>query len=276
MLNIQYASDLHINDWPKGTPFESFLTPVAPILILAGDICSALDPLYAHFLAWASRNWYKVILITGNHEYYCDDQQHPYTIEQIDTHIAHLVRRHDNVVFLQAGSSYVLPGTRLRFVGATLWSAIDPAIWDSVARKKGDFKATYVAHNWMVHKTHPSDLCAYHAYHKSCLRSALAPHAYDEILIVVTHHMPTLELLEPEYRHEMWRSCYASEDDDLFAPNIYAWICGHSHRAKQMIVPNGPACLMNARGYNRAEEQGRSVDVYNPRATFQVPVPAKK
>ena len=50
MVQIQYASDLHITDWPKGTAFEAFLTPVAPILVIAGDICSAWNPLYNSFL----------------------------------------------------------------------------------------------------------------------------------------------------------------------------------------------------------------------------------
>jgi hypothetical protein len=274
MLKIQYASDIHINDWPKGTPFELFITPVAPILILAGDICSAWDPLYLHFLAWTSRNWYKVILITGNHEYYSDDAVH--TIDQTDAHIANLVKQFDNVVFLQAGASYGIPGTKIRFVGATLWSAIDPAIWSSVAAKKGDFKATYTSHNFNVRKTLPSDISAYHAYHKSCLRSAIAPQQYDETLIVITHHLPTLELLETQYKNDAWRSCYASADDDLFASNIMYWICGHSHRAERLQIPNGPLILMNSRGYNRADELNRTTDIYNPKAFITVKIDRNK
>ena len=43
MVRIQYASDLHINDWPDQTNYENFIIPVAPVLIVAGDVCSALD-----------------------------------------------------------------------------------------------------------------------------------------------------------------------------------------------------------------------------------------
>lgn len=269
MVNIQYASDLHINDWPKGTPFESFLIPTAPILVIAGDICSAWDPLYAHFLAWTSRNWHTVILITGNHEYYCEPDQ-IYTIEQTDQHIASLVQTFDNLVFLQNGASYVLPGTRLRFVGTTLWSAITPSIWDEIVGKKGDYKVVYTKSGLGLRSAHPADMCALHALQKSHLRSAIVPQSTNERLIVVTHHIPTPLLLEEEYRNEKWRSCYASNDEDLFASNIALWICGHGHRATQLQIPGGPLLLMNARGYNREHERDRTVDIYQPGAFISV------
>lgn len=269
MVQIQYASDLHINDWAKHTPFSTFLTPAAPILVLAGDICSAWDPLYAQFLAWVSRHWQIVVLITGNHEYYCDHHG-VHTMEETDAHICYLAQSHPNIAFLQNGASYIVPGTRLRFVGATYWSAIDPAIWDEIAGKKGDYKTTYTGSPYGPRKTHPSDNCARHAYQKAAVRSACAPLLYAETLIVVTHHMPTLALLEPEYRGERWHSCYATADDDMFSPNIHAWICGHSHRAVQLQVPGGPRLLMNARGYNRPHEIQRTQDVYHPRRVVEV------
>jgi hypothetical protein len=270
MVRIQYASDLHINDYPKGTPFESFVTPVSPILVLAGDVCSAWDPLYRAFLAWCSRNWYLVIVVSGNHEYYCEPGK-PHSMIETDAHMYDIAGRFQNVVYLQNGASYVVPNTRIRFVGATLWSAIDPAIWDEIAGKKGDYKATYTAYPTVFRKTHPSDICALHALHKMFLVSALAPQIPGEILVVVTHHMPTLHLLEDHYKGERWHSCYASNDDDLLLPNVRAWICGHSHRAVRWRAPyGGPLCLMNARGYNRPNELGRHVDIYNPQAVINI------
>jgi hypothetical protein len=266
MVQIQYASDLHITDWPKGTAFESFLTPVAPILVLAGDICSAWDPLYKSFLAWCSRHWHLVIFITGNHEYY-PPEGFLYTLDQTDTYIRSIAL--PNTIFLQAGQSYIVPGTRLRFVGATLWSAIDPVIWDEAAEKKGDFKRTYVDTPMGVRNTHPSDTTALHALHKAYLTSAISP-LQKETLVVVTHHMPTLNLLEPRFRGERWHSCYTSADDELLAPNVKVWICGHSHRATQWRSPSGTLCLMNARGYNKPTEQERAEDIYHPQSVVDV------
>jgi 3',5'-cyclic AMP phosphodiesterase CpdA len=262
-MNIQYASDLHINDWP-GASFESFLTPVAPIVVIAGDICSAWDPLYDRFLSWISRNWHTVILIAGNHEYYCEPGQ-PRTIEQTDCHIASLVQKYGNIVFLQNGASYARHG--IRFVGATLWSAITPAIWSEIADTKGDHKAIYTQSGLGIRPAHPADICALHASQKSYLRSACVPQS-DETLIVVTHHIPTTLLLDEAHRNGRWRSCYASNDEDLFASNIAAWICGHGHRATQLKIPGGPLLLMNARGYNRNSEKNRTTDVYQPNSYF--------
>lgn len=274
-LQIQYVSDLHISDWPKGTSFATFVTPVAPILVIAGDICSAWDPLFAHFLAWCSRNWYQVILIAGNHEYYCGAGQER-SIEETDTHISQLVLKFYNIVFLQNGASYILPGSNLRFVGATLWSNIDPAIWDEIAPKKSDYKTTYTMTGYGLRKTHPSDNTARHTFQKESLRCALVPWNPYERLVVITHHMPTMALLEDHFQGEAWCSCYASSDEDLFGnPAIVAWICGHSHRATKYKAPRGPMrsglwMYMNARGYNRDHELARTIDVYDPKATINI------
>lgn len=270
MVRVQYASDLHINDWPKGTPFESFITPVAPILVLAGDICSAWDPLYTHFLAWCSRNWYLVIFIAGNHEYYCEPGQER-SILYTDYELSRISSLFPNTHFLQNGSSYSIPGTKIRFVGSTLWSDIDPAIWGEIYGKKGDYKATFIEHYpYGLRPTHPSDICALHAFHRTYLYGAFAPVIHGETLVVITHHMPSKLLLEDHYKGEKLHTCYASNDEDLFTRNISLWICGHSHRAVRMKYPQGPYMVMNARGYNRSSELSRVVDRYNPRATVEL------
>lgn len=269
MLHIQYASDLHVDDFPKGTPFASFVSPDAPILILAGDIASVWNPLLGHFLAWCSRNWSLVVFTPGNHDYYDTSGAHR-TIEEGDRAIAAIASNLPNVVFLQNGASYVIPHTRIRLVGATLWSAVDPVIWDEVAASKGDFKHLYTNNGRYTRLNHPSDSVARHALHRAQIAAALSPWFSNEILIVITHYMPTWELLEPHYKGERFCTCYASHDDDLFVPQITAWICGHSHRATRLKMPTGPLLVMNARGYNRSYELGRTTDRYSPRAVLRI------
>ena len=263
MVQIQYASDLHIDGWPVGTSFYTFITPVAPILVLAGDICSAWSPLYKPFLAWCSRNWAYVILITGNHEYYTEDTLK--TIQETDKYIWILTQKYKNVIFLQDGASFVIPGTRLRFMGATLWSAIEPGLWDEAASRKGDCRHITISTPRGIKKIHPGDMCALHALHRHALGATMGT-IPGERLVVVTHHMPTLDLLEPRYRNgEKWSSFYASNDVDLIGPWVPVWICGHGHRSTT-LTKNGTTLYMNARGYNRSSDAGRNTDVYNPRA----------
>ena len=265
---IQYCSDLHIERFPAGTPFIQFVHPVAKVLVIAGDICPALDPLYGQFLLWCKQNWQTVVVITGNHEYFCNQNQ-KYTFDEIDQLIRSVCVRL-GIYFLQSGQDIKLPGTNIRLVGATLWSAIDTSIWSEVSEKKGDCLQTYQRTHNSVRNTNPSDICAIHALHKAQLSSALTPKQPNETIIVVTHHMPTLKLLEDRYKTHRWRSCYASNDEDLFFPSVQAWICGHGHRALNYKIPGGPLLVMNARGY--VSEVDRTTDVYNPQATLLVKI----
>ena len=146
-MKLQYASDLHIDEWPQGTNFSNFLIPSAPFLALAGDICSAWDPRYSHFLAWCSRLWHTVFVVSGNHEYH-----NPYgrTLSETDNHIYNICMKYRNVIFLQGGASYCIPGTRLRIVGATLWSNSDKAMWAKAIEKKSDYKNIYTDSSLLV------------------------------------------------------------------------------------------------------------------------------
>lgn len=261
MLYIQYVSDLHIDGWCQGTSFYQFVTPVSPFLVIAGDICSAWSPLYKYFLDWASRNWHTVIIVAGNHEYHCTDERH--TIFETDQHIHKLCK--PNVHFLQNGESYILPGTKIRFVGATLWSRVDPSIYPLVENKKKDYTQCW---RTLTDNLTPHDTTQFHEWQTYNLNLALDPVIENETLIVVTHYMPSLELLEPEYKNEAIHTCYASNDDWLLRPTIRAWICGHGHRALMWRSPYGAPVYMNARGYNKLSELNRTNDKYNPSATL--------
>ena len=130
---------------------------------------------------------------------------------------------------------------------------------------QGGFLATYTRGR----NPSPSDICALHALHKARLGSAIAT-AANESLVVVTHHLPTRRLLDPQYHNHRWRSCYASNDDELLAPAIRVWICGHSHRSTRWQPSvDGPLCVINARGYNTEKEQ--ELSRYNPEAVVWVP-----
>lgn len=262
-MEFQYASDLHIDHFPT-TNYTTLLTPVAPVLLLAGDICSAWKPRYASFLRWCSQRWRLVLVIAGNHEYFCEPDA-PRTIDDTDAEIRRITTMLGNVVFLQNGDSVAVGGVRI--VGATLWSAVDPAIHEAVLTK-GDYTQTYTATPYGIRSTTPMDICALHALHKASLHSTLATYPHDR-MILMTHHMPSYSLQEEVYRGKPYSSCYASADDDLFYhANLSAVVCGHSHRALRARVPTGALVVMNARGYPK--EARRLMGAYSATATFRV------
>ncbi len=67
-MRIQYISDIHL-EFFKVLP-KQIVRPVADILCLAGDIGYPFSSLYRDFLKQVSRDFKKVFLIAGNHEYY--------------------------------------------------------------------------------------------------------------------------------------------------------------------------------------------------------------
>ena len=70
-MQIQIASDLHIEYINQPIDVDDFIKPVAPILVLAGDIGSLYlyDQLHK-FLSDLSNKFKHILYIPGNHEFY--------------------------------------------------------------------------------------------------------------------------------------------------------------------------------------------------------------
>ncbi len=245
-MRVQFASDLHLETTPN-QPFSEILTPSAPVLILAGDVCPVEHPQYALFLRWCSQNWRKVLVISGNHEYFCEHVAR--TIPEVDVEIQKIVSQFSNVLFLQGGDSIVLGG--FRFMGATLWSKVDNALWaDARLLQKGDYTHTGVPPG---RKTRPVDIVSLHAWQKMHLEAAIA--ASKEPIVVITHHLPTHHLVADTHQKNPLLSTYATDLEYMMVGKVRVWICGHSHTSKQWTAPSGTLCIMNPRGYGGSNRE---------------------
>src|ERR1700761_2411214 len=112
-FKLQYISDIHLehrNTFP-------IIPPVGNYLALLGDIGNPFKKNYIDFINYTSKNWDKIFLISGNHEYW----QERYTISEVDKEIENIVSKFDNVYFLNKKSHY---NNGYLFVGTTLWSKI--------------------------------------------------------------------------------------------------------------------------------------------------------
>ena len=70
MTEFQIASDLHLEIISESKTFSDLIEPVAPILLLCGDIGNPSTDRYVSFLEWCSDNFETVVAIACNHEFY--------------------------------------------------------------------------------------------------------------------------------------------------------------------------------------------------------------
>jgi hypothetical protein len=67
-------------------------------------------------------------------------------------------------------------------------------------------------------------------------------------IILLTHYMPSFQLVVEKYRSDPLTCCFASDLDDLIKKPIRFWLCGHSHSSFSKVI-NDVTCALNCRGY---------------------------
>jgi len=268
-MQFQIASDLHTEFFTsrKDLQLSRFLTPSAPNLLLAGDIGNPNLLSYYYFLSQASKAFKKVFVSSGNHEYYqAKVEDEPRSRNEIKSHISTIVSEFPNVYFLNNSSvlltekdqdprdQHQLPSDIL-ILGTTLWTHVP---WDArhvVETKVNDYNMIY---NKNHKRVTTEDTNEWHEQSVSWLRRELAraqaiKPKYRPRVIVMSHHLPSFELVDPKYTGSGSPCNYAfasALDDDLFAFQdvISLFVSGHTHTGMQKSV-QGVSCVVNPRGY---------------------------
>lgn len=227
-LRFQYFSDIHL-EFFKSHEISSLLQqiqPMAPYLILAGDIGSVLAEhraKYEQFLEFVSQRYKMVFLIAGNHEYYslsthsCSKRGDWF--EYIEGTIREMVRATPNVIFLQ-NEFYAIPETNLCVYGTTLWSQIDDDLRFIIKHEVNDY-------HFIPHFTTQRSCELFHS-NVEHLKQTLEQNP-DKQFLVISHHLPSYELIAPKYRTCELNSSFASSVECSHNPQIVAWMCGHTH-----------------------------------------------
>lgn len=223
---LQYLSDLHLETLTSSEArklIESIL-PVAPVLVLAGDLGNPFSSFYKDLFEHVSSRFKVVFVVAGNHEFYGKELEE--TLEQIEK----VTSQFENVIFLNE-SSYSYGG--YTFVGTTLWSKVTdislPKTRDT-EQIKGLSVSLY---------TELFEVCS------DFLSEVISES--KEPLVVVTHHLPSHELVDKKYdqRLSQW---FASDLDHLLKEPVKLWICGHTHTPFEKEI-NGVKVVCNPVGY---------------------------
>ena len=237
-MRIQYASDLHLefaDNW-RVLKQEEPMNVRGDILVLAGDIGYLGDDNYqTHpFWDWASENYQQVIVALGNHEFYKFydlSSMHDGLIGEIRPNIHYY---YNVVVHIQD----------IDIIVSTLWANITLEDAYITEHSVTDFRRILYGEDILT-------FADFNREHKRCLEfikqsvaDSTAKHK-----IVVTHHVPSFQLMSPEFQGSRINGAFTVELADYIATSgIDYWIYGHSHRNIDKTI-GSIHCVCNQFGY---------------------------
>jgi hypothetical protein len=249
--------------------FGQILSPEGrnQFIILAGDVGHPDDSIYECFLDWTSRHFQRCFMVTGNHEHYSFYRKCPTTIEQLSDKIRRIVEQYDNVVLLDRSNPPVVVDDWV-IMGVTLWTYIPPENAREIQKNINDFTKIWYTNEddtkevitpaYQNQHLHQPDL-DYLAY--------WIPQYKDYDIMVVTHHLPSFQMIPSQYKGSSLNYAFSNQLDDHLAhwsvpSRKQCWIAGHSHGCTETNIGNWHMYL-NARG---APDERTG---YDPQKTIQ-------
>jgi predicted MPP superfamily phosphohydrolase len=232
--NIRYLSDLHL-EFIKPNKIKHFINKIPSgldeICVLAGDIGNPYQSNYDIFIKFISKNFKKIFVISGNHEYYNKTK----TVQETNEFMKDYFQQFDNISFLN--NNYEIYDDYC-FIGTTLWSKItNPEYEISDTTKIPHFD--YIQYNRL------------NMLSVEFLEDALQN---NHNCVVITHHVPSDFLIDIKYKTKMllpynqWFYCNMDKLIETYENKIKCWIYGHTHTPSNIIM-NGIPFLCNPIGY---------------------------
>jgi len=235
-MKIRYMSDLHL-EFIRPEQIEQFLFRIPlgldEVCVLAGDIGNPFKSNYNIFMQFIDTNFKKAFVIPGNHEYYNDT----HTIEEINTYLDNYFEKFQNISFL---NNTVEKYEDFLFIGTTLWSKVTNPLF-----KIND-----------VDKICELDYISYNRMNMICIDFLEEILDYPSIqkCIVITHHVPSPNLIDVKYKtqhmrpYNQWFACDLEHIIDKHKYKIKGWFYGHTHTPSVETI-SGVPFLCNPIGY---------------------------
>lgn len=224
-MDFQYFSDLHLE---FGSEYKQKIKPFAPYLVIAGDIgniCGDHRHKYEKFLEYVSKMFTYVFIITGNHEYYKICKYNKVNNKDWFNYVEQTIRdissKWPNVIYLQ-NTYFKIPNTKICVYGSTLWSTIDDNYKYIISQQMNDYN---MIPNFSTDKSTQLFRDSLQILIASMIKEK------DYKFVIVTHHLPSYDLISNKYKGDIINSAFANNIDTkiLNDPQILAWFCGHTH-----------------------------------------------
>jgi len=274
-MKIAICSDVHL----EFGQLELENTQHAEVLILSGDICTAVDlrvtdgilssaktDRYLDFFHACSRNFPHVVYVMGNHEHYHGDYATSAGI--LKDALKHLENIYvlDKEVFTLG--DYV-------FLGGTLWTDMngeDEMTMNHVERRMNDFQICKNSNRVVNYRSFEEDKPKFHERpatfspadavedHKAMLKFIETNYNMTPpwmTTIVVGHHAPSKLSEHPRYKKDqLMNGAYNSKLDQFIMdrPGIKLWTHGHTHEDFDYMI-KGCRVVCNPRGYINYEDR---------------------
>ena len=243
MTSIQLVSDLHL-EFYESPRLHDFIVPRSPNLAIMGDFGIPYMDSYKRVIEDCSQNFKKTFIISGNHEYYQwkNRTNKKLTIIETDEKIKEITQSFDNVHFLQNQAHNL--NDKYTIIGTTLWSHIPRIHVGAALYGMNDFRQIYADSNQLIT---PALINKLHDDNIDQL-SALIDQNKDKQVIVMSHHLPSLQLISKKYQGHPLNCCFATNLEHLMKENVKYWFSGHTHDNFDLKI-NHCRCIINPYGY---------------------------
>ncbi len=251
---IQITSDIHTESYKENEiQLKRWVKPMAPNLAILGDlgVISILEhrKKVDNFLSECNKAFDKTFYISGNHEYY-NASNSKMTICEINMIIEELVGKYKNVYFLNNKKHEL---NDYLILGSTLWTKISDKTRDEIQNKLADYMNIYDDIDKLI-TTYGMDYI--HNKNLLWLIENIVNNPNKKI-IIMTHHLPSFDLIAEKYRTDKFRNLNSAFATDLNVilfkfSNIKYWICGHSHDSMEITI-NQCKCIINPYGYKKTK-----------------------
>lgn len=237
-------SDLHFEFGPMD---PSYKPPAdAEVILLPGDIGTGIQG-----VKWAAETFRLVptIYIAGNHEFYGDGRYLSKSYRKMKE-----AAEGTSVIILQNETVVI---DSVRFIGTTLWTDMDlwgnaPLMMIQAQSEMNDYMCIMSeppkGMKWSNKKLLPIHTVREHEIALAFLMDELAKD-HNGPTVVLTHHAPSEESCMPEFAHDPFNPCYASNLDrfvEAMSPAL--WVHGHIHQSKDYMIGETRVAV-NPRGY---------------------------
>lgn len=230
-MRISLISDTHFEFYTDPKLFIN--KSDIDVLVIAGDLAVGKESIISALKKF-SPNFKDIIYVLGNHESYGSDYL------EVTSYISRFTRN-TNIHFLNPGSVTI---GNVCFLGGCLWTDFrkDAMAKFVCARNINDFNRI---------KGFDTDFCAQlHTEHIKYIKEVYSATPTRK-KVIVTHFLPCIESIAPEYRGSDLINYYFANDHGDWIADLRdsIWLFGHTHSSVDVQLGD-TRCISNPYGYN--------------------------